>query len=110
VNRVIKRRIGRRGRELRVALYLALATYGVWNGLIFIAWLGFAFTAAELVHEQRLRAVIASVAFFVGGLILIGEVVASGPIDAGAALALVAGAALSATGGLFLVRIGRRRS
>src|SRR5207248_3652714 len=101
---------GRRGRELRVALYLALAAYGVWNGLIFIAWLGFAFTAAELVRGQRLRAGIASVAFFVGGLILIGEVVASGPIGAGAALALVAGVVLSGMGALFLVRIARRRS
>jgi len=66
VSRLIKRRIGRRGRELRIALYLTLPAYGVWNGLIFIAWLGFAFTAAELVREQRLRAVIASVAFFRG--------------------------------------------
>ena len=46
-----------------LALYLGLAVYGTWSGLIFIAWMGSAFAVAELQPNDRHRAVIASVAF-----------------------------------------------
>lgn len=81
--------------------------YGAWNGLIFIVWLGFAFALAELLRNDPQRALVVSVAFLIGGLILMGEAFSWG-LDVGAVIALVAGVFLAGMGALFLVRIGRR--
>jgi hypothetical protein len=81
--------------------------YGAWNGLIFIAWLGFSFALAELLRNDRHRALVVSVAFLIGGLILVGEAFSRG-LDVGAVIALVAGVFLAGMGALLLVRIGRR--
>ena len=98
-----------RGRRAGLAvLFAALGVYGAWHSLPFIACVGFGMAAAELVRRTDRRAAVASATFLVAGLVVIGEAVTSGGLDAFAAAALAAGVFLAGTGATFLIRLRRR--